>query len=157
MKYILLLAALCTLTLAAVSAQDDTKKAAAPDEDAALAISRSYLDGISGGDLDDLDVLFMEGEASSIYENASDEGTWAHYKEHHLAPEQESVKNFQFTTDKETAERCGTGFLVRHTGGFSLEAGGETRKYRAAVSFTMTPTDKGLRILHLHWSSRAAR
>jgi len=128
-----------------------------PDEAAALAISQAYLTGISGGDLDELDALFVSGDGSSVFENASDEGTWAHYKEHHLAPEQDSVKNFKFTTKEAVAQPCGTGFLVRHAGGFSLEADGKTRNFRAAVSFALAPTEDGLRILHVHWSSREAR
>lgn len=153
MKYLIPIVLLCVVCAGAFPVQTEE----APDEAAALVVSRAYLEGISGGDLDDLDALFVSGEASSIYENSSDEGTWLHYKEHHLAPEQASVENFKFTTAEEKAERLGTGFLVRHTGGFSLDAGGETLNYNAAVSFALAPTEKGLRILHVHWSSRKKR
>jgi len=125
------------------------------DESKALDIARAYLAGISGGnELDKLDGLFVPGDRSSVYENGSDEGDWLHYKEHHLAPEQEHVENFRFTTNKEGVERLGEGFLVRHVGGFTLDLEDETRSYRAAVSFVLVPVEDDLRILHLHWSSR---
>ena len=137
-----------------LSAQEDE----ALGETEAVEMTRAYLAGIpGGGGPDALDGPFGPGERSSIYENGSDEGTWLHYKEHHLAPEQEHAKDFRFTTKEETTERCGDGFLVLHVGGFTLEAEGQTRSYRAAVSFTVVPVDGVLRILHLHWSSRQMR
>ena len=129
----------------------------APDEADALAVGRAYVAGISGGDLDELDRLFLPDDRSSVFENGSDEGSWGHYKEHHLAPEQEAVANFQFTTKTEHAESCGKGFLVRQIGGFTLEVDGEARTYRAAVSYLLVPAESELRILHLHWSSRQTK
>ncbi len=123
----------------------------------ALEVASAYLAGISGGDLDDLDLLFVPAERSAVYENGSDEGHWAHYKEHHLAPEQEAVENFRFATKTKAVERCGDGYVVRHVGGFTVDSSGETRSYRAAVSFVLVPAEGGLRILHLHWSSRPVR
>ena len=132
------------------------QEAEEPDEEDALAVGRAYVTGISGGDLDELDGLFVPDGHSSVFENASDEGSWEHYKEHHLAPEHEAVSGFLFTTKEELAERCGEGFLVRQLGEFAFELEGEARRYRAAVSYVLVPVDGGLRILHLHWSSRRA-
>jgi SnoaL-like protein len=154
--------ALWTLPVGTDSSQDAPVPVAAIQDDgagekAALEIGRAYLAGISGGDLDDLDQWFVAEEGSSIYENGSNEGSWEHYKEHHLAPEQDAVQNFKFTSKEQSVERCGDGFLVRHVGGFSLEIEGQERNYRAAVSFMLVPTENGPRILHLHWSSRQLR
>ena len=167
MKSIALIASLLTLAAWTYPTDGPSSRPAAQDQHAtsteaakqaaALDVATAYLAGISGGDLDELDALFVGGDASTVFENSSNEGSWAHYKEHHLAPEQESVKNFTFTTDESVAEACGDAYLVRTIGGFSLEAGGETHKYTAAVSFMLAPTEDGLKIQHLHWSSRAAR
>jgi len=120
----------------------------------ALDVGRAYLDGMSEGELDALDELFVAGDRSSIYENGSNEGTWLHYKEHHLAPEQEAASNFRFTLREENAEATGDGFLVKVVGSFSVRVGEEARTYRAAVSYVLVPVEDELRILHLHWSSR---
>jgi len=109
---------------------------------------------MSEGALDDLDELFVLGDKSSVYENGSNEGTWLHCKEHHLAPEQESASSFHFTVKEESAEATGEGFLVKVVGSFSVEVGEEARTYRAAVSYVLVPMEGQLRILHLHWSSR---
>ena len=125
------------------------------DQSLALELSRAYLAGMSAGEsLDALDSLFVSDERSSVYENGSNEGTWLHYKDHHLAPEQESVKDFQFTSTSESVEPCGDGFLALHIGEFTLTANGEKLTYRAAVSFMLVQVEGELRILHLHWSSR---
>ena len=156
--------ALCAATLAALAPLGTLWDALAPcapiqeaDEPAeedALAVGRAYAAGISGGDLDELDRLFVPDGHSSVFENGSDEGSWEHYKEHHLAPEHDALGDFRFTTKEELAESCGEGFLVRQLGEFAFELDGETRTYRAAVSYVLVPADGGLRILHLHWSSR---
>ena len=120
----------------------------------ALDVGRAYLAGISLGTLDSLDELFVLGDKSSVYENGSNEGTWLHYKEHHLAPEQEAAPNLQFTVKAESTEAVGDGFLVKVVGSFSVEFGEEARTYRAAVSFLLIPANDELKILHLHWSSK---
>lgn len=140
----------------AISAATPQAEAPTPTEAEALEMGRAYVAGISGGELDQLDLLFLPGDASSVFENASDEGSWPHYKEHHLAPEQSSLTNFKFTTDEEHVEALGSGFLVTQLGGFTFEAGGQTRSYRAALSFALVATPDGLRISHLHWSSKPA-
>ncbi len=119
-----------------------------------LAIARAYIAGMEAGDLDELNALFRSDGRSSILENASDEGSWENYRDHHLKPEMESAKNFMFTVVKESEERFGEAILVRQTGSFTVEVEGEMRKYRAAVSYLIVTEDNQPRIAHLHWSSR---
>ncbi len=121
------------------------------------AVARAYIAGMEAADLDKLTELFLTDDRSSILENASDEGSWEHYRDHHLAPEIEAAGDFKFTLDDEIVERFGDTQLVRMTGFFTVEIEDELRKFRVAVSFVIVPDDGELRIAHLHWSSRAAR
>lgn len=120
----------------------------------ALTIGLAYLEGMSEGALDALDELFIVGDESSVYENGSNEGTWLHYKEHHLAPEHEAASDFRFTVKEESVQALGDGFLVKVVGSFSVRVREEARTYRAAVSYVLVPVESQLKILHLHWSSR---
>ncbi len=118
------------------------------------AIAQAYIAGMESGDLDKLTTLFLPDGRSSILENASDEGSWEHYRDHHLKPEMEAAINFRFTVVKESEERFGEAILVRQMGSFTVEVNGETREYRVAVSYVIVTDDDGARIAHLHWSSR---
>ncbi len=120
------------------------------------AVSRAYLAGMESGDLDALTALFLTDDRSSILENASDEGSWEHYRDHHLAPEMDVAQNFRFAIAEEAEERFGDTILVKQTGTFTVDVRGETRHYRVAVSYLMVVQDDELRIAHLHWSSRPA-
>jgi SnoaL-like protein len=119
-----------------------------------LALARSYISGMEDGDLDALSALFIADNKSSILENASDEGSWEHYRDHHLKPEMDVVKNFKFEIAKESERVYGPVTLVQQTGTFSVDVRGETLKYRVAVSYTIVMQDDKPRIAHLHWSSR---
>ncbi len=143
----------CAVTVCASVA---AAMAVAQGEQAGLdgrAIARAYIAGMESGELDKLTALFLTGDRSSILENASDEGSWEHYRDHHLKPEMEAAKNFRFKVAKESEERFGEVILVRQTGSFTVEVKGEMRKYRVAVSYIIVTEDRP-RVAHLHWSSR---
>lgn len=144
----------CAVTVCASVA---TALAVAQGEQSGLdgrAIAQAYIAGMESGDLDKLTALFLPDDRSSILENASDEGSWEHYRDHHLKPEMEAAKNFKFTVAKESEERFGAAILVRQIGSFTIEVKDEMRKYRAAVSYIIVTEDNQPRIAHLHWSSR---
>ena len=122
-----------------------------------LSIARAYLTGMEYGQLDALDRLFLPEGRSSILENASDEGSWEHYRDHHLKPEMQSATDFKFAVSDEKLERFGATVLVRQVGTFTVRIGEELRAYRAAVSYVMIEDAGMLRIAHLHWSSRPQR
>ena len=124
---------------------------------AGLKIARAYLRGLEQGKLDGLDQLFLAGQRSSILENASDEGSWEHYRDHHLGPEMKETSGFKFTVAKEVEDRFGSTVVVRQVGQFSLKAGNEDRSYKMAVTYVMIEDSGTLKIAHLHWSSRADR
>ena len=122
-----------------------------------LGIARAYLDGMERGRLEALDRLFLSDGRSSVFENASDEGSWEHYRDHHLRPEMESVGNFKFVVTDEKADLFDSTILVRQVGGFTFQVGEEIRAYRAAVSYVIVEDAGELKIAHLHWSSRPKR
>lgn len=125
--------------------------------DAGLKIARAYLKGLEQGKLDDLDRLFLSGERSSILENASDEGSWEHYRDHHLGPEMKATSDFKFTVSKESQDRFGSTVIVRQVGKFSMKVGEEDRSYKMAITYVMVEDSGALKIAHMHWSSRANR
>lgn len=125
---------------------------AGPD---AKAIARAYIAAMEASDFEKLDALFLGDDRSSIFENASDEGSWEHYRDHHLKSEMQAAQNFRFKIAKETVERFEGTTLVRQTGSFTVDVRGEERRYRVAVSYVIVTEDHRARIAHIHWSSRA--
>jgi SnoaL-like protein len=140
---------LCTSFVAVMAVAQDDQSA----QDG-RAIAQAYIAGMESGDLESLGVLFLPDDRSSIMENTSDEGSWEHYRDHHLKPEMGSTENFSITIAKESVESYGDATIVRQTGSFSVDVEGETREYRVAVSYFMVTDNDQLRIAHLHWASR---
>ncbi len=149
-RILLVCAVIACVSVAAAMAVEQDERPGTVGRD----IVRAYIAGMESGDLDQLTDLFLPDDRSSILENASDEGSWEHYRDHHLKPEMEAAKNFKFTVIKESEERFGEAILVRQTGSFTIEVEGEIRTYRAAVSYIIVTEDDRPRIAHLHWSSR---
>ena len=119
-----------------------------------LSLARAYLEGMEAGRFDALNKLFLANGRSSVLENASDEGSWEHYRDHHLKPEMESTSDFSFTLTDEKEQRFGSTSLVRQVGTFTIQVGEEQRVYRAAVSYFVVEDAGALKSAHLHWSSR---
>ncbi len=119
-----------------------------------ISVTRAYLGGMEQGRLDSLDLLFLSEGRSSILENASDEGSWEHYRDHHLRPEMARASDFKFTVTNEKAELFDSTILVRQVGRFTVQVGEEVRAYRVAVSYVIVEDAGELKIAHLHWSSR---
>ncbi|MBL4698469.1 MAG: nuclear transport factor 2 family protein [Phycisphaerales bacterium] len=162
--------ALITIALASTAAMlAMTTKTAGPDhghapkpaattdakaETPGLAVAHAYIAGMEAADLDALSALFLADGKSSILENASNEGSWEYYSEHHLAPEMKAVKAFKFDIAQESEKSFGDTILVEQTGTFTIELNDETLHYRVAVSYLLTHENHQLKIAHLHWSSR---
>ena len=119
-----------------------------------LSLAHAYLSAMEEGQLDAMNRLFLPDGRSSILENASDEGSWEHYRDHHLKPELGAAPNFQFTVTDEKEERFGSTSLVRQVGTFSIQVEGEARMYRMAVTYVIVSDAGEPKIAHLHWSSR---
>lgn len=149
--------------LVPVIAQDRAPAASSPvprDVTEAQQLARTYIKGLEDGKLASLDGLFLPDERSTVTENASDEGSWEHYRDHHLTPELKESPGFKFTVEKEKAEKLAGAILVRHFGTFTIappKPDEAVKTYRAAVSYVVVVEDGRPRIAHLHWSSRAER
>ena len=122
-----------------------------------LSLARAYIKGMETGRLDELDGLFLPDGKSNILENASNEGSWEHYRDHHLKPEMEATSNFRVDITDEAETRFGSTILVRQVGTFSMEVKGELRKYRMAVTYLIVDHAGKPKIAHIHWSSRPER
>ncbi len=122
-----------------------------------LSLARAYMKGMETGRLDELDGLFLPDGQSNILENASNEGSWEHYRDHHLKPEMEATSNFKVNVTDETETRFDSTILVRQVGTFSMEVNQELRKYRMAVTYLIVDHAGKPKIAHIHWSSRADR
>ncbi len=122
-----------------------------------LSIARAYMKGMESGQLDELDGLFLPDGKSNILENASNEGSWEHYRDHHLKPEMEATSNFRVNITDETETRFDSTILVRQVGTFSMEVEEELRKYRMAVTYLIVDHAGKPKIAHIHWSSRPDR
>ena len=147
--FVILIAA--SLALIAQSRPSDTSKADG------LSLARAYMKGMENGQLDELNKLFLPDGKSNILENASNEGSWEHYRDHHLKPEMEATSNFKVKVTDETETRFGSTILVRQVGTFSMEVKGELRKYRMAVTYLIVDHAGQPKIAHIHWSSRPER
>ena len=122
-----------------------------------LSIARAYMKGMESGRLDELNKLFLPDGKSNILENASNEGSWEHYRDHHLKPEMEAASNFRVKVTDETVTRFDSTILVRQVGTFSMEVKEELRKYRMAVTYLIVDHEGKPKIAHIHWSSRPER
>lgn len=122
-----------------------------------LSLARAYLKGMEAGRLDELDGLFLPDGRSNILENASDEGSWEHYRDHHLKPEMEATSNFRVNVTGETETRFDSTILVRQVGTFTMQVNQEVRKYRMAVTYLIVDDAGKSKIAHIHWSSRPER
>lgn len=146
-----------------VVAQDRAPATSAPvsrDVAEAQQLARTYIKGLENGKLSTLDDLFLSNERSTVTENASDEGSWEHYRDHHLAPELKESSGFKFALEKEQAEKLAGAVLVRQFGTFTIaptKPDEPAKAYRAAISYVVVIEGERPRIAHLHWSSRAER
>ncbi len=141
------------VALSTFAQMGDGSNAASP----AISLAREYIRGMAAGKLEALNTLFLPNARSWVLENASDEGSWEHYRDHHLAPELKETPDFKFTIEKEAEDRFGSTAVVRQIGRFVVKVGEETKAYRAAVSYVVVEEAGAPKIAHLHWSSRPER
>lgn len=61
------------------------------------SVLMSLADHYESGDLDAADKLFAEGKGVHIIEGTGVNHGWADYRDHHLAPELKSFRNFKYS------------------------------------------------------------
>ena len=140
------------LAAAPLAAQDETrsKKSSSPTE-----IAAAYLDAMDTADLDRAESLFAK--ESSIFEGGGEEGTWKHYREHHIGPELAEFSSFKTTKGKPEEEVSADGSMAMVA--WPLEyrivlKDGKTVESKGTVTFVLVREGDAYRIRHLHWSSR---
>jgi ketosteroid isomerase-like protein len=140
------------LAAAPLAAQNETraKKPASPTE-----VASAYLDAMDTADLDRAEALFAK--ESSIFEGGGEEGTWKHYREHHIGPELAEFSSFKTTKGKPEEELSADGSMAMVA--WPLEyrivlKDGKTVESKGTVTFVLVRESDAYRIRHLHWSSR---
>ena len=152
MKKLILGILAAALAAAPLAAQNETraKKSSAPTE-----VASAYLDAMDAADLDRAEALFAR--ESSIFEGGGEEGTWKHYREHHIGPELAELSSFKTTKGKPEEEVSADGSMAMVA--WPLEyrivlKDGKTVESKGTVTFVLVREGDAYRIRHLHWSSR---
>ena len=123
-----------------------------------ITVAMAYLDAMEAGDLDAAEKLFHP--QSSVFEGGSQEGSWENYREHHLGPEIDAVKQFAITRGEAVSGQSDDGSLafVAIPIEYSIELeSGDKFDSRGTVTFILSKVDGVHKIRHLHWSSRRKR
>ena len=121
--------------------------------DATLA---AYRDALSQRDANAMTALFTE--ASLVVENGKVEGTFAEYMEHHLGPELDAIKTFEFFDPQTEIEMLGAhAALGRETYRYRIELTDGRVFERTGVATSVLTHEPGgqWKILRYHSSSRA--
>ena len=124
-------------------------------EEPALKVPGAYLDAMETADLEAAGRLFAS--ESSVFESGGQEGTWAHYREHHLGPELGEIESFKVIRETPEVEYSGDRTMAFVAWPIEYESvlGDERRiESRGTVTFVLIGRPGEYRIRHLHWSSR---
>lgn len=120
-----------------------------------MEVATAYLAAMESSDLDAAEALFAA--RSSVFESGGDEGTWQHYREHHLGPEIDGIDIFSIKRAEpaEHTSRDRSMALVTWPIEYRIQLhDGRTIESKGTVSFVMEHAGAEYRIRHLHWSSR---
>lgn len=142
------------------TAQNGQPAAANLSDHPAVKVARGYLVACEKADAVALNAVFLDKGRATISENASDEGTWETYRDHHLLPELKEMPGFTMTVSKEDVQTFGAASIVRHIGSFTVpdpDRPDAPRRYLAAVTYIVVDDGGSPKIAHLHWSSRAEK
>jgi hypothetical protein len=118
-------------------------------------VARDYFLAMDAGELDDAEALFAK--QSSIFETGGAEGTWDHYREHHIGPELDAFESFETTLGDPEEDRSTDGSMafVAWPIRYRIELKDQTViESKGTVTFVFVKDDDKYRIRHLHWSSR---
>ena len=141
---------------ASMSQPDAAALAANP----AVKVARAYMAACGKADAAALNALFLNKGRATVSENASDEGTWETYRDHHLMPELKEMPGFAMSITKEDVQTFGATSIVRQIGSFTVPDPANkdlTKKYLAAATYVVVDDGGTPKIAHLHWSSRAEK
>ncbi len=131
---------------------------AVSDEDTsgAEATLVAYRDALVARDAAAMANLFAEN--SAIFENGKDEGSFAHYMEHHLGPELGAITSFTFGEPTVAVTRMGHMAYGQETYTYRIElADGRVIDREGAATSVLMRDAHGWKIVQYHSSSRAPR
>ena len=74
------------------------------------AVAAAYLESMEASDLDRAGALFAK--ESSVFESGGVEGTWEHYREHHIGAELEEIASFTIAKGDASAEESADGSMA---------------------------------------------
>jgi uncharacterized protein (TIGR02246 family) len=124
-----------------------------PDYQAATATLAQYKQAIESRDLSGVEALFAPD--AQIFETGGIEGNFAHYRDHHLAPELKAFKSFAFKGYKVSVRGEGEVAIATETYSYTIIlASGETVERDGVATSVLKWTDGKWRIISLHSSSR---
>lgn len=127
--------------------------AATPDYQAAAATLAQYKQAIESRDLSGVEALFSPD--AQIFESGGIEGNFAHYRDHHLAPELKAFKSFAFRDYKVSVRGEGEVAIATETYNYTiLLTNGETIERAGIATSVLKWTGGKWQIISLHSSSR---
>jgi len=131
------------------------ESAVEPPSQTPVEVAAAYLDAMESSDLEAAEALFAS--QSSVFESGGEEGTWQHYREHHIGPELDQIETFTTVRGEAEGQTSQDGsmafvawpieYLIQLTDGRTIDS-------RGTVTFVMVVEGAEHRIRHLHWSSR---
>ena len=139
------------------TATKDNNLTASPktkDEDAVKLVLKQYKDAIEKLDASGSEKLFTAD--SKIYESGGNEGSYAHYLEHHLAPELKEFKSFTFNNYKVEVQVDGNYAFATETYGYIIGLAKDNLeiKKKGVATFVLKKIKGEWKIMITHSSSR---
>ncbi|MGH1348839.1 MAG: nuclear transport factor 2 family protein [Nannocystales bacterium] len=120
-----------------------------------FAVVRLYLEANAAGDLDAAALLVTD--ESVVFESGGDEGSWSHYREHHLGPEVAMFAEFDIRSGDPqvslSTDRSLASVTLPIEYDIELKDGREIES-RGTVTFVLRYEGTQYLIEHIHWSSR---
>ena len=109
--------------------------------------------------LDTAGVANLFTKNSIVYEQGSDEGTAAHYMEHHLGPEFKEFSSFKFSEYKVDIKLAGAYAFTAESYTYTivLAKDGKESKSKGITTSVLQKTKEGWKILQSHNSFRRAK
>jgi uncharacterized protein (TIGR02246 family) len=129
--------------------------ASAADEAAAVrAVIAQYAKGLETGDMAALEKIWAQDDATSVAEAGSFNHGWADFRDHHLRPEIEGMKNVKFLTEDLRVHVNGKLAWVTFNYKMSGESKGRAFDNTGAATMVLEKRGKAWLIVHQHTSAK---
>ena len=127
--------------------------ASTPDYQAAATTLAQYKQAVENRDLSGVETLFAPD--AQIFESGGIEGNFAHYRDHHLAPELKAFKSFAFRDYKVSVRGEGEVAIATETYNYTIVlTNGEAIERAGVATSVLKWTGRKWQIISLHSSSR---